>query len=190
MAVPGRRTSGRCDRDCRPDLPARCPGKGKWLTPAERDWIEDELARETAQLGTPANHNILAALRDWRVLQLAVIGMRTVKAAIEFPAVSAAAAGGGHRPRYDPCRLSDEVARVSLVSGMIMSGWHRRRQGQRFTHLLTGCLLVALSFLAMALAPSPGILVAAYFALSFVWPSVPLSTLVIGTEVVPPPHGR
>jgi ACS family tartrate transporter-like MFS transporter len=164
-----------------PDAPA----SAQWLSKAERDWIEGALAREAEQLGTPAAHNLLAALRDRRVLQLALIGCLTIGSYMSFQLFlpQMLAAGTGLDMVHVGYLMS--VAGIFLIVGMIASGWHSDRQGQRFTHLLMGCLLVGISFLAMALAPSPALLMLAYFAVSFFWPSVTLSTNLICTEIVP-----
>jgi ACS family tartrate transporter-like MFS transporter len=161
------------------------PAQAKWLTPAERGWIEGELAREAVQFSAPKDHNILAALRDRHVLHLAVIGLLTIGSYMSFQLFlpQLLAAGTGLDAVHVGYLVS--VAGVFLVVGMVASGWHSDRQGQRFTHLLIGCALVAAAFLVMALAPSPGILLAAYYAISFFWPSVTLSTLVMCTEIVP-----
>lgn len=161
------------------------PATANWLSPAERDWIAREMANEAAQSRIPPDHNILVALRDWRVVQLAIISCLTIGSYMSFqlflPQLLAAGTG------LDTIRVGYIVstAGVFVVIGMIASGWHSDRQGQRFTHLLTGCIMVCASFLLMALAPSPLILLLAYFLVSFFWPSVTLSTQLICTEVVP-----
>lgn len=164
-----------------PDTPANA----RWLSPAERDWIEGELAREAEQLGAPADHTILAAIRDWRVLQLALIGCLTIGSYLSFqmfvPQVLAAGTG------FDATHVGYiySVAGLFIIVGMVWSGWHSDRQGERFTHLLAGCLLVASALLVMALAPSAWIVICAFCCISLFWPSVVVSTNLICTEIVP-----
>lgn len=161
------------------------PATAKWLTPAERSWIESRLAREAEQHGARQDHNILSVLRDRRVVQLAIVSCVTIGSYMSFQL-------------FLPLLLKDgtglDITRVGYIVstgglfvtiGMLASGWHSDRQGQRFTHLLVGCVLVSSSFLVMALAPSPAILMLAYFSISFFWPSVTLSTQLICAEVVP-----
>ena len=68
---------------------------------------------------------------------------------------------------------------------MLASGWHSDRQGQRFSHLLGSCVIVAACFAVMAVAKTPAMMLTGYLALSFFWPAVTLSTCLVLTEVVP-----
>jgi ACS family tartrate transporter-like MFS transporter len=164
-----------------PDNPARAG----WLTPAERDWLAVENARELERLGVPHDHNILAALRDWRVLQLAVVGLLTVGVYNTFklfePQLLAAGTG------LDTLRIGYLVSVAGLVQvvGMIASGWHSDRQGHRFAHLLGGCLGAGSAFLVMAYAPTSAVLLVAYYGMMLFFPAVTLSTLVLTSEIVP-----
>jgi ACS family tartrate transporter-like MFS transporter len=72
-----------------------------------------------------------------------------------------------------------------VFAGMLASGWHSDRHGERFTTMLVSTLAVGGGFLVMGLSTSPVLSVAAYFAISFFWPAVTLSNVVICTEVVP-----
>ena len=71
------------------------------------------------------------------------------------------------------------------VIGMLASGWHSDRAGDRFGHLIGSMLLVSAAFAAMAYASTPAILMTAYLAMCFFWPAVTLSTNLVSTEVVP-----
>jgi ACS family tartrate transporter-like MFS transporter len=161
------------------------PAKANWLTPAERDWLAAEHARELERLAVPPDHNILAALRDWRVFQLAVAGLLTIGAYMSFqlflPQLLAAGTG------LDVIHVGYLVSASGavLIVGMIASGWHSDRQGQRFSHLIGGCLAVGMAFIVMAYAPSPSVLIAGFFGLSLFWPAVTLSTIVLCSEIVP-----
>lgn len=52
-------------------LPDR-PAEAKWLTLAERGWIESRLAADRVAPGVSPDHGVLHALRDSRVLLLGV----------------------------------------------------------------------------------------------------------------------
>ena len=160
------------------------PADARWLAARERDWIERELAREAAVAGAPAEHRLTAALRNPQVLQLAMIGCLTIGGYVAFllflPSILTADTGLDARH----VGYLTSLAGLLVFVGMLASGWHSDRLGERFTHLLACLLIVAAGFLAMGLSTSGVVSVAAYFMISFFWPAVTLSTIVICTEVV------
>ncbi|MBO9576563.1 MAG: MFS transporter [Sphingobium sp.] len=166
---------------CLPDDPARA----RWLTPAERDWIETEQLREAERLGVPQDHELLAALRNPRVLQLAVLGFLTIGTYVGFQLFlpQLLAAGTGFDAKHVGYLTS--LGGLATMIGMILSGWHSDRLQDRLPHLIAGCMSVGVSFVAMAFAPNVGILLVAYYAVSLFWPLVTLSTLVLCSELVP-----
>ena len=56
----------------------------RWLTPAEKAWVQHELASDAARLGEPTTHGVLAALRHPLVLRLGAFGFLTIGAFITF----------------------------------------------------------------------------------------------------------
>jgi ACS family tartrate transporter-like MFS transporter len=161
------------------------PATARWLTPLQRDWITSELAAENARHGSRTDHHVLRALRDPMVLKLALIGCLTIGCYVGFlliaPQVLMIATG------LDAAHVGYIVSGsgVLAVLGMLASGWHSDRQGQRFSHLLGSCVIVAACFAVMAVAKTPAMMLTGYFALSFFWPAVTLSTCLVLTEVVP-----
>jgi len=164
-----------------PDAPATA----RWLSEAERHWIEKTLAREAEQIGPLSEHAILDALRNRHVVHLAIISGLTIGSYMSFQLFLPLLLAAGTGLPITQVGYIVSIAGLVLIVGMIGSGWHSDRQGQRFTHLLTGCVLVSLGFLLMALAPSSVVLLLAYFLICIFWPSVTLSTQLICTEVVP-----
>ncbi len=164
-----------------PDAPA----SALWLSEPERDWITRELAHENARHGTSADHHVLRALRNPLVLQLALIGALTIGSYVAFlliaPQVLATATG------FDAKQVGYVVSAGGVLSvlGMLASGWHSDRLGQRFTHLIGSMVLVAACFVVMAMATTTSAMLIGYLALSLVWPAVTLSTCLVLTEVVP-----
>jgi MFS transporter, ACS family, tartrate transporter len=161
------------------------PSTAHWLTAPERGWIERELAREGTMTAAPAEHHALTALRYPRVLQLAVIGFLTIGSYLTFllfaPMLLSEATGLDTRHVGYLVGLGG----VLNIVGMLASGWHSDRLGQRFTHLLASLMLVGASFLLLALATSTAFLMAAFLSVCFFWPAVTLSTNLICIEVVP-----
>lgn len=164
-----------------PDAPAAA----RWLTVPEREWIAGQLAAENSRHGEAADHHVLRSLRNPLVLKLAVIGCLTIGSYVGFllvaPQILMTATG------WDASQVGYLVSAGGGLSvlGMLASGWHSDRLGQRFTHLLGSMLIVAACFAAMAAATAPAMLLTGYLALCFFWPAVTLSTCLVLTEVVP-----
>ena len=164
-----------------PDAPA----SARWLSEPERDWIVAELATENARHGAAVDHHVLRALRNPLILQIALIGCLAVGSYIAFlliaPQVLMTATG------LDAKQVGYIVSGGGVlgVLGMLASGWHSDRLGQRFTHLIGSTLLVAACFLVMALATTSAMMLTGYLALAFFWPAVTLSACLVCTEVVP-----
>lgn len=164
-----------------PDAPATVA----WLSEPERDWITVELARENDRHSASSDHHVLRALRNPLVLQLAVIGALTIGSYMAFlliaPQLLVTATG------MNATHIGYVVSAGGVLGifGMLLSGWHSDRLGQRFTHLIGSMLLVAACFVVMAAASSASMMLIGYLALAFVWPAVTLSTCLVLTEVVP-----
>ncbi len=161
------------------------PATARWLTEPERGWITAELAAENARHGAAADHHVLRALRDPMVLKLALIGCLTIGSYVGFLLIAPQVlmTGTGLNATHVGYIVSGGGA--LSVLGMLASGWHSDRLGQRFSHLLGSMMLVAACFLVMALATTPATMLAGYLALAFLWPAVTLSTCLVLTEVVP-----
>ncbi|MEO5809865.1 MAG: MFS transporter [Sphingomicrobium sp.] len=164
-----------------PDAPATA----RWLTEPERDWITSELAAENARHGAAADHHVLRALKDPMVLKLALIGCLTIGSYVGFLLIAPQVLMTG--TGLDASHVGYIVSGGGVLSvlGMLASGWHSDRLGQRFTHLLGSMMIVAVCFLVMALATTPALMLTGYLALAFFWPAVTLSTCLVLTEVVP-----
>ena len=161
------------------------PAEAAWLAEPERAWIERELTREAALFGAPAEHRITTVLRSPQMLQLALVGCLTIGGYVAFllfaPSILSNDTGLGTK------NVGYLVSFGGMLgfAGMLASGWHSDRLGERFTHLLASMVLVSAGFLTMGLSSSAVLSVAAYLAISFFWPAVTLSHIVICTEVVP-----
>ena len=150
------------------------PGGVAWLTADEKQWIEAELAREQARIGEPASHDILAAFRNPRVLMLGAIGVLVIGAITTFilsaPMILVAAAG------LEATGAGYLIAAGGLVgAGMIvfMSNW-ADRHGDRWINSFWMAAAMAAALLAIALAPSPGIVIAAYLVFAAACFTIPM----------------
>lgn len=154
---------------CLPDAPAGV----KWLTQAEKAWLQTRLAAERALATSAGEHNLLAALLDARVLAFTAVNFLYLGSYYAFnlsaPAVLQAAT------HLSAGKVGFVVAAGGLTgaAGMIFIGWHSDLRRERYLHLATPLLLVAACFAVMAFARSPVVVVggylvfmAAYFAVS------------------------
>lgn len=160
------------------------PRTARWLNDDERGWIERELAAENARLGAGESTNVLFALRDPLVLQLAAIACLTIGGYMGFALIAPQVlmTGTGMDVRHVGFLIS--CGGLMTVLGMLASGWHSDRIGSRFGHLLGSTFMVAGCFAAMGFANTPAMLVTAYLGMSFFWPALTLSTNLVATEVV------
>ncbi|MEO7505225.1 MAG: MFS transporter [Sphingomicrobium sp.] len=161
------------------------PAAARWLTEPERGWITAELAAENARHGAAADHHVLRALKDPMVLKLALIGCLTIGSYVGFLLIAPQVLMTGTGMNATDVGYIVSVGGALSVLGMLASGWHSDRLGQRFTHLLGSMMFVAACFLVMAQATTPAMVLTGYLAMAFVWPAVTLSTCLVLTEVVP-----
>ena len=164
-----------------PDAPAT----SSWLSNDERSWLVKELADENARLAAGRKPHVLSALKDPLVLELAAIACLTIGGYMGFALIAPQVlmSGAGLDVRHAGYVVS--CGGVMIVVGMLASGWHSDRIGNRFGHLILSSLLVAAAFAVMAYARTPAMLVTACLAMSFFWPAVTLSSNLVATELVP-----
>lgn len=183
------------------------PGTAPWLTGGEKAWIADSLAREAAAMGAahdaparpPAHHPAratLASLRHPRVLGLCATGffssgvMTTLS--LSAPLVLLAATG------LDTPHVGYLVSiggGLGAIAMLVAGAWSDRR-GDRFLNAFWAIMVMAGSLLALGLAPSPGVAIAAYLGfaatcftvnmlLSSGWADVvPLRDLAVGAAAI------
>jgi ACS family tartrate transporter-like MFS transporter len=141
-----------------PDRPEIVP----WLSPAEKDWIAEELAREQRLIGEPASHNMLATLRNPGVLMFGAIGFTCIGSGIAFtlsaPLVLAKATG------LDMAAIGYLTAIGGLfgTAAMLVIGNRADRSKDRFFYAALCAAIVAATLLVIMLAPAPGLAIAAY----------------------------
>ena len=152
------------------------PATAEWLTKAEKNWIEHELAREQARIGEPAVHNILAGLRNPRVLLLGLMGfllIGTVTTVIlNGPMILQGATG------FDAKQVGYLVGLGGIVgaAAILFSGGHADRHGDRWGNAFWCAIVLAGAVLMMGLAPSPLVVVIAYLAFAAVCFTIPMLT--------------
>jgi len=163
-----------------PDTPATA----QWLSAEERAWIEGALERDSARVGVPAEHGLVAALRNPMVLRLGAIGFLTLGAYYAF--VLSAPALLTERTSLDIKQVGYVVSAGGVlgVLGMLFTGWHTDRLGDRFSYLLASTLTVAAAFATIALASSPLIILIAYLVFAGAYMALTLSLWLVLTDTI------
>ena len=138
------------------------PGTSKWLSEPEKKWIQDTLAGEAACIGEPTDHNLLAALRNPRVLMLGVIAFLLLGATTTFvlsaPAVLMAGTG------FDTKHVGYIVSAGGMFGAiaMLALGRFSDRHGDRLLIAFTCTIILASAFLTVGFSTSPVIVAVAY----------------------------
>lgn len=152
-------------------LPDR-PATVAWLTPAERDWIEEELAREQLLRGAPPSHNILAALRNPRVLLNGALSFLLIGANITFTLSAPmilAAVGGLDR---DAVGWFVSVGGILGTIVMLWLGLEADRRSDRFIYAFWCMVIIAATYCVIGFGGPSIVIVLAYLAFATVAPSV------------------
>jgi ACS family tartrate transporter-like MFS transporter len=147
-------------------LPDR-PKNARWLTPAERDWLENTLAAERERATAEHGTSLRRALRNPAVWLLAtlyfliVVGLYGTN--LWLPQLLKGASG-----------LSDfgvglltVVPYLIAAAGMALVGAHSDRTGERHWHVAGPALVAAAGFLLATVARHPAAVVAAFSLVAF-----------------------
>ncbi|EGD60692.1 d-galactonate transporter [Novosphingobium nitrogenifigens DSM 19370] len=133
-----------------------------WLTQGEKAWIAGELAREAETLDAPPGHDVLAALRNPRVLGLAATGffssgvMTTLS--LSAPLVLLGATGlDATRVGY-LVSVGGVIGAVTMIAAGDWSDW----RGDRFLNAFWMILAMAGALLMLALARSHAVAIVGY----------------------------
>jgi ACS family tartrate transporter-like MFS transporter len=163
-----------------PDAPA----KVSWLTPPEKAWIEDELAREQARIGEPQRHHVLAAFRNPQVLLLGLLGallMASVTTTIlNAPLVLAEMASLGQAK----IGFLVSLGGVLGAGAVLLSGNFADRNGDRWGNAAVFTAIMAAALLVIGLAPGLLPTVAAYLVFATVCFTIPSLTSSGWAEVL------
>ncbi len=163
-----------------PDAPASVP----WLSHAEKDWIHSELAREQARIGEPAEHNILAAFRNPRVLLLGLFGFLLIgvitTVLLNTPLILQGAT------TLDAKTIGYVVALGGLLgaASILLGGNYADRHGDRWGNAFWCCVVLAEALLVIGLAPSPMLVIIAYLVFATVCFTIPMLTSSGWAEVL------
>lgn len=122
------------------------PREAKWLPDSEREWIEQELARENSAKAPDELHNIWKSLRNPTVLLLALIGFfeYTGGYALLFwlPTILKRASNFSN---FTVTLLAALPYLVGMIV-MVVVGWHSDRTGERRWHAAVPMFVAAAAY--------------------------------------------
>ncbi len=165
---------------CLPNAPSTVP----WLSTAEKDWIHTELAREQARIGEPAEHNVLAAFRNPRVMLLGLFGFLLIgvitTVLLNTPLILHGAT------TLDAKTIGYVVALGGLLgaASILFCGNYADRHGDRWGNAFWCCVVLAGALLVIGLAPSPMLVIIAYLVFASVCFTIPMLTSSGWAEVL------
>ncbi len=131
------------------------PEDAEWLTAAERNWLNDELAREKLAVAAHRSHTLLAAFLEPRIWLLIAIYFSI-------------AVGDNVYTLYAPTFLKGQlstwtaaeigflaaVPNAIALAAMILFSRHSDKTGERRCHMAAGAFTAGLGWLTIAFAPS------------------------------------
>lgn len=163
-----------------PDAPATVA----WLTPAEKDWIDDALTREQLLIGQPTGHNVIAAFRNPRVLLLGAIGFILIgvitTVILNAPLILQGATS------LDVTSIGYVVALGGILgaAAILIMGNHADRHGNRWGNAFWCGIILAAALLVMATSSSALLTIIAYLAFAIVCFTIPMLTSSGWAEVL------
>jgi len=125
------------------------PANARWLEPADRAWIERELAVDTASYALKPHGNPLAALKDKRVLLLALLflpfPLSIYGLSLWLPTIIKAFGVSD-----STTGLLSAVPYLFAVAGLFLVPRHSDRKGERYWHIVVVSTLAAITMAASA----------------------------------------
>jgi ACS family tartrate transporter-like MFS transporter len=138
------------------------PAEAAWLTTDERAWIEHRLQADKTRPEVAADHGVLRALADPRVLLLGVANLCILCSAyaLSFSAPILLR----NVTHLDASGVGFLIAAVGVLGavGMITAGWHSDHRGERYLHAAVFLLCVIGAEMALGLSVSAWVVVPAY----------------------------
>lgn len=132
------------------------PAEATWLTAAECDWLQRQLASEESQRGPGHGDGFRQLLADWRMWLLVAV-YSTVAIGDNAMGFYLAKFLAGAFPDWQPSRIGFAAAVPAIVAmvGMLVAGANSDRTGERRGHVAAAAWLAAIGWISVAIAPSP-----------------------------------
>ena len=147
----------------------RAPATARWLTEPERNWIQNELAKEVALIGAPVRHTLRAAFSNPMVPLLGAIGLLLNAAGTGFvlsaPAVLTARAG------LDTQAIGQLVAGCGMIGVIcvLFAGWNSDRHGDRLRDAIICTCIYMTGLILIGVAPTPMLVMVGYLLFAAAW---------------------
>lgn len=121
------------------------PAKADWLAPEERDWLIATLEEERAKSSDDKTSSVWAALRDPRVLALALIYLGTSAGLYTLGLWSPLIL---HQFGYSPLMTGWLTSIPGFIAIVVMIGWarHSDRTQERVWHVVIPCVIACIGF--------------------------------------------
>jgi MFS transporter, ACS family, tartrate transporter len=136
-----------------PDRPSVAP----WLTPEERAWLSQTIAKEQSGLHDPRAHNPWRAMADWRVLALSLAYFGTSAGLYAVGFWAPLIVSGFGFPVFQ-VGLLVAIPNVIAVLGMILWSRSSDRMEERYWHAALACIIAAIGMALVAYASSSVVL--------------------------------
>jgi MFS transporter, ACS family, tartrate transporter len=130
------------------------PNEAPWLEPAERDWLNRELAVEQAEQQAQHSFSVLSALIDRRVLGFCLVYF-TVSAGSASVSFWAPQIVKGFGVTVQQVGWLLAVPNLVAAAGMVVWARHSDRTGERRFHVLSSMTITALGVLCATVQDSP-----------------------------------
>jgi ACS family tartrate transporter-like MFS transporter len=138
------------------------PAEAGWLTPGERDWLQNQLRSDNSAAGGEHSQGALRAILNPRVLQL---GSYLLCIYIGFYAFSFSAPILIQQVTgFSNGAVGFTVAALGILGALalVLNGQHSDRTNERYLHLVVPCLLIAAAFVVAGVSVQPLLAIPAY----------------------------
>jgi len=127
------------------------PAQARWLTPAERIWLAEQIANDSEQQ-TQSSHTLKDAFLDPRVWLLIAIYFTVAMGDNSFSFYIPKMLKGEF-PDWSPFQIGLLVTVPSIIAmvWMLLVGWHSDRTGERRWHVACSAFTAALGWLIIAM---------------------------------------
>jgi ACS family tartrate transporter-like MFS transporter len=132
------------------------PHEARWLQPAEREWLIEHLREEKARLPAHSKHDLVGAMKDWRLWLLSVVYFLLMAGLYTFgflaPAVLKDMAPGWSNSRI---ALLAAIPYVAASVSMVVVARHSDHTGERTWHSALSAFVACAGFVFTAFSHGP-----------------------------------
>jgi ACS family tartrate transporter-like MFS transporter len=140
-----------------------CPAEASWLSPNEKEWLEQRLQADLASEHRHADRGLLAALLNPLVLVFTAVNVIVLGSYYAFSL--SAPEFLKHATGLSTPMIGYVVSAGGLLgaAALVGFGWNSDRRKERFLHLVIPLLSSALAFGILAVTRNPQVVIGAYW---------------------------